>query len=311
MAAIDTQSPPAGLRAGAAVLASPVVPVAPLRARRGAGWPLGALPAGLFVGVLLLVPLLWLTWVSLHRGDMVTGLQPGLTFANYAKIFTVPTYAEALWGTLRLSVLVTLVTLLVGYPVALFIARSRSRLVPLTVAVVALPLFVSVVVRSFGWMVLLARTGPVSSLLAALGLTGGPVRLLNTEGAVLVGLVHILLPLMVLPIAAVLRNIDRQLDEAAESLGASRLRVLLTVIVPLSLPGIGAGCLLVMAHGIAAFVLPALLGADRVKLMATMIQQQTMVVGDVPFGAALSLVMLLAAFALLGGGRLLATRMSR
>ena len=178
---------------------------------------------------------------------------------------------------------------------------------PWVVAVTVLPLFVSVVVRSFGWIVLLGRQGPVSRMLAASGLSEGPVRMLNTTGAVTLGMVHILLPLMVLPIAAVLRGVDPQLEEAALSLGASRLRVFATVVLPLSLPGITAGCLLVMAHVIGAFILPALIGSDQMRLMATMIYEQVMVVGNVPFGSALALLLVAAALMLLGAARL-ATR---
>ncbi len=192
--------------------------------------PAAVLPAGLYVTVLLVLPVLALGWISLHRADDSGGLAAGLTLANYGRIFGGRLYLEGLAGTLRMGLGVTVLTLLAGYPVALFIARSGSRLVPLVVGAAALPLFVSVVVRSFGWMVVLGRQGPLNALLIALGAIHSPIRLLNTTGAVVVGLVHILLPLMILPLAAVLRGVDRQLDEAALSLGASRLRVFATVV---------------------------------------------------------------------------------
>ncbi len=271
-------------------------------------FPAAVAPASLYVALLLLVPVIVLGDLSLHTGDLLSGLSPHATLANYRRLFGSKLYLDALLGSLRLGATVTLLALLAGYPVAFFVARTRSRLVPVVIAVTALPLFVSVVVRSFGWIVLLGREGPVSRLLMAAGLSSGPVRMLNTNGAVTVGLVHIVLPLMILPIASVLRGVDRQLDEAALSLGASRLRVFATVVLPLSLPGVAAGCLLVLAHVIAAFVLPSLIGSDQVKLMATMIYQQVMVVGDVPFGAALALVLVAAMVVLLGLARGLAGR---
>ncbi len=273
--------------------------------------PAAALPASLYVTLLLVLPVLMLVWISLHRADASGGLAPGLTLANYGRILGERVYLEGLGGTLRMGLGVTLLTLLAGYPVALFIARSGSRMVPLVVGAAVLPLFVSVVVRSFGWMVVLGRVGPLNALLAWLSLTQFPIRFLNTTGAVVAGLVQILLPLMILPLAAVLRGVDRQLDEAALSLGASRWRVFATVVLPLSLPGVAAGCLLVLAHVIAAFVLPELLGSDSIRLTATMVFQQVMVVGDVPFGAAMALVMVVVSFLLLAAAQGLARRVRR
>jgi putative spermidine/putrescine transport system permease protein len=264
--------------------------------------PASVVPASLYVTFLLVLPVVFLAAISMRSAD------GGLTLANYRHVFTGRLYVEALLGTLRMAIGVTLLTLLAGYPIALFIVRSGSRLVPLVLLATLLPLFVSVVVRSFGWMVLLGRQGPVNQLLIEVGLSTGPVRILNTALAVSIGLVHILLPLMILPIAAVLRGIDRQWDEAALTLGASRRLVFTRIILPLSLPGVAAGCLLVMAHVIAAFVLPELLGSDSIRLMATMIFQQVMVVGDIGFGAALALVMVAMTFLLLAAARLASHR---
>jgi len=262
-------------------------------------------PACLYVAVLLVLPFAYLVYLSLHSGE-----SDGLTLANYVEIFTGRIYLDSLWGTLQLGVSVTLLTLLLGYPVAYYIAQSGSRFAMFTMAVIILPLFVSVVVRSFGWMILFGRQGNVNRLLISLGITDKPLQLLYTPGAVTVGLVHILAPLMILPIASVLRGQDPALREAASSLGASRAKVFWTVTLPLSLPGIAAGCVLVLAHVIAAFVLPALIGSDRVRLMATMIYQQVMTANNLALGAALAVVMVVATFALLALAGF-ATRRSR
>jgi putative spermidine/putrescine transport system permease protein len=182
--------------------------------------------------------------------------------------------------------------------------------VPFATGVVVIPLFVSVVVRSFGWLVLLGREGTINHVLVATGLVKQPIELLYTDGAVVIGLVHILVPLMILPIASVLRGIDRSFDDAARSLGASDFHVFWTVILPLSLPGVAAGTMLVFSHVIAAFVLPALIGSDRVKLMATMIYQQVMVVGNMPLGAALGVVMVLVTFGVIGVAHMLSKRVA-
>jgi len=275
---------------------------------RHAGAAAAVAPAGLYVVALLVLPFLFLVWISLQDGDPLMVEHTQWTLQHYGKVLTDSLYLDALMGTLRLGVVVTLVTLVLGYPVALFIAQSGSRFTTLAMAIVVLPLFVSVVVRSFGWMVLLGRQGLVNRLLMTLGITDAPMQLLYTPGAVTMGLAHILAPLMILPIASVLRGMDPALPEAARNLGASRLKVFLTVTLPLSLPGVAAGCVLVLAHVIAAFVLPALIGSDRVRLTATMIYQQVMVANNVPLGAALAVVMVVATFLLLASARLLSRR---
>lgn len=266
-------------------------------------------PATLYVIALLVLPFLMLVYLSFHQSDPVIGFKPGFTLHNYVQLVDSPVYFDSMVGTARLALVVTACSLLLGYPIAWFLARSRSYFVPLATAVVVVPLFVSVVVRSFGWMVLLGREGTLNAVLLALGLIGEPVQFLYTEGAVTAGLVHILVPLMILPIASVLRGIDSSLDEAARSLGASGSRAFWTVVFPLSLPGVGAGSVLVFSHVIAAFVLPALIGSERVKLVATMIYQQVMVIGNVPLGAALGVVMVIATFALIGVAQILSKRL--
>ncbi|WP_181832504.1 ABC transporter permease [Bosea caraganae] len=270
---------------------------------------LGAVgPACLYVVILLVLPFIYLVYLSLQEGGHGADQTAALSLANYVEIFTSRIYLESLWGTLQLGVAVTALTLLIGYPVAYYIAQSGSRFAMFTMAVIILPLFVSVVVRSFGWMILLGRQGNVNRMLMGLGFTDKPLQLLYTPGAVTVGLVHILAPLMILPIASVLRGLDPALREAASSLGASRAKVFWTVTLPLSLPGVAAGCVLVLAHVIAAFVLPALIGSDRVKLMATMIYQQVMTANNLPLGAALAVVMVVATFALLALAGFIARR---
>lgn len=262
-------------------------------------------PAAAYVLALLVIPFLFLIYLSLHEYDPIAGYKHAYTLGNYFHLIQYQTYAESLIGTARLGVVVTLITLIIGYPIAYYIARSRSYFVPIVAAVVVTPMFISVVVRGFGWIVLLGREGPLNDLLVTLHLVSEPVQFLYTLGAVIVGLVHIELPLVVLPIASVLRGIDTSLDDAARSLGASGPRVFWTIVFPISLPGVAAGCLLVFSHVIAAFILPALLGSERIKLMSTMIYQQIMTVGNVPLGAALGVVMVSAAFFVVGLVRVL------
>ena len=266
-------------------------------------------PAVAYVFTLLVIPFLLLVYLSLHESDPVTGYKSVYTLRNYAQLVRSPVYVDSLIGTARLAAVVTAFSLLIGYPIAYFIARSRSHFVPIVTAVVVIPLFVSVVVRSFGWMVLLGREGTVNSLLSILGLASEPLQLLYTESAVAVGLVHILIPLMILPVASVLRGIDTSLDDAARSLGASGRRGSGRWFSRLACRASPRDAL-VFSHAIAAFVLPALIGSERVKLVATMIYQQVMMVGNVPLGAALAVVMVIATFAVIWSAQQLSRKLS-
>lgn len=260
------------------------------------GQAVGVAPAVVFVVGLLVVPSGALLLRSFAEFDPVTRSSRGITLGNYAAVVLNPVHLEVLLNTLRLAGIVTLTCLVLGYPIAYFMARSRSRSATLCAGLVVAPLFVSVVIRAFGWMVLLARQGPVNDALVATGVLVERRQFLYTELAVVIGLVHILCPFMILPVASVLRGIDPALEEAARNLGAGRLGVLRWVIVPLSMPGVMAGVLLVYSHAIAAFVLPAMLGSIRTKLMATMLYEQVLVVGNVPLGGALAAVLVAVTF---------------
>ncbi|OGK85287.1 MAG: hypothetical protein A2X52_01620 [Candidatus Rokubacteria bacterium GWC2_70_16] len=262
-------------------------------------WVVAIGPAAVVVIVLLVVPSTALFLLSFVRFDPLRGIVYSFTLENYLAIARSSLYLQVTLHTLRMAGLVTLACLVLGYPIAYFMARSKSRLAALCAALVVAPLFVSVVIRGFGWMVLLAREGVVNQALVAVGVFAERQQFLYTDPAVLIGLVHILSPFMILPIASVLRGVEPALEEAALNLGATRWGVFRFVVLPLSVPGIMAGAILVYSHAIAAFVLPAMLGSIQTKLMATMLYQQVLVAGNLPFGAALATVLVATTFLLL------------
>jgi len=269
------------------------------RAARSLPWVVAIGPAAVVVIVLLVVPSTALFLLSFVRFDPLRGIVYSFTLENYLAIARSSLYLQVTLHTLRMAGLVTLACLVLGYPIAYFMARSKSRLAALCAALVVAPLFVSVVIRGFGWMVLLAREGVVNQALVAVGVFAERQQFLYTDPAVLIGLVHILSPFMILPIASVLRGVEPALEEAALNLGATRWGVFRFVVLPLSVPGIMAGAILVYSHAIAAFVLPAMLGSIQTKLMATMLYQQVLVAGNLPFGAALATVLVATTFLLL------------
>lgn len=218
--------------------------------------------------------------------------QPSWTLAHYARIARDPYWWSVFGRSLLLGGGVVLVTLVLGAPLAYRLARSPSRWAPLVLLLTTFPLWVSAVVRAFGWVVLLARGGVVSQALMALGVPRGASQLLYTLGGVLLALAQVLLPFMVLTLYGVFRSIDPDLERAAQNLGASPGAALRLVTLPLARQGIAAGCLLVLALAVGAFATPSLVGGARAQVAATAIYEQTLELLDWPFAAALSTVLL-------------------
>jgi putative spermidine/putrescine transport system permease protein len=205
-----------------------------------------------------------------------------------------PFYLEVIWTTIRIGLVTTLVALAIGYPLAHWMARIKSRTghALLLMAVLA-PMLTGIVVRTFAWMTLLSDKGVVNQTLMSLGVIGQPLKLMYTETGIVVGLVHIYVPFMVLTLTGVIGRIDERLEQAAENLGASPLRAFLEVTLPLSLPGILAGSLLVFALAISAYVTPILLGGFQIMTLPILIYQQISANFNVGFAAALGIVLLM------------------
>jgi putative spermidine/putrescine transport system permease protein len=245
--------------------------------------------------VLPLLAYLLLLYALPVAGMMLRSVaEPHWTLANFAELLRTPVYAKVLWITLRISLVVTVVVLLLGYPVAYLLARLSPARGNLLMILVLLPFWSSILVRSYAWMVLLGRNGIINQLLLWSGVIDTPLRLLNTTLAVYVAMVHVLLPFMILPLYAVLRGIDANLMRAAASLGARPATVFRRIVLPLSLPGISAGCLLVFILALGFYITPALVGGPRDLMMAILIQQEIDHF-NWPLGSALGVVLLAAA----------------
>nr|WP_263458422.1 ABC transporter permease [Brenneria tiliae] len=217
---------------------------------------------------------------------------PEFTWKHYLRIIHEPVWINVLWITLRISLWVTLSTLMLGYPLAWFLTRLRPRIANIFLIIVIIPYFTSVLVRTYAWMVLLGTEGIVNRCLIAIGLVDEPLKLMYSSTGVLIGMTYILLPYMVLALYSVLRGIDLTLLYVAESLGASRIRAFWRVIVPLSLPGIAAGGLLVFIMALGFFITPALMGGPQQTMISMVIESQIETYFDWGFGSALSSVLL-------------------
>jgi ABC-type spermidine/putrescine transport system permease subunit I len=226
--------------------------------------------------------------------------EPSWTVGNFSKIFDSPVFLYVLWLTFRVALVVTIATLVLGFPVAYLLARMDPAKSNLLMVLVLLPFWTSILVRTYAWMVLLGRQGIVNQLLLWIGLIDEPLRLLNTTFAVYVAMVHILLPFMILPLYSVIRGIEGNLLRAAEGLGASPFGVFRQIVLPLSLPGISAGCLLVFILALGFFITPALVGGPKDLMIAVLIQQQVELF-DWPFASALAVLLLATALLAFAG----------
>jgi putative spermidine/putrescine transport system permease protein len=246
--------------------------------------------------VLLLVaffsaPLVLMLGISFTRESFgQISWQP--TLLQYARFFSDSFYLGVLWDTLVLGAITTAAALLMGYPLAWHLARTTSRWKPVLLVFVLSPLLVGIVIRCYGWMILLADRGLVNAMLIDGGWRNQPLPLMYNRFGVTVALVHVFLPFMVLSLTGVLKRLDPHLLEAAMTLGASPFRAFLEVTLPLSLPGILAGSLLVFSLAISSFVVPILLGGFKVQVLPMIIYEQMLSVFDWPFGAANAFVLL-------------------
>ena len=245
---------------------------------------LAATPAILFLFVLYLLPMALLLLQSFEDGSL----------AAYEKALTDGLYIGVLIDTMLIAAYVSAACLLLGYPVAYFLASAPAPWPTLGIAFVLLPFWTSILVRTYGWMVLLGRNGIINRLLLETGLVADPLPLLNNMAGVLIGMVHVLLPYMVFPIYAVMRRVDTGLVAAAEGLGAPGWQIFRRVYFPLTLPGVLAGVTLVYILSIGFFITPALLGGGRVIMIAVLIESQVRQFLNWSFAAALSAVLLAA-----------------
>ena len=253
-----------------------------------AEWQL-ALPLALAFASIFLAPLLMLVGVSFFNDDKIS--QPGL--AQWAKFLGDPFSYKVIADTLLLGVKTVCATIVVGYPLALVYLDAPSRLQKVLIFVIVMPLLLSVVVRTFAWIVVLGREGVINQLLLSLGIISEPLRLLQTELGLVISLTQIEMPLMLLPLISVMSRLDPNLRDASAALGASRWRTLFTVIVPLSMPGLVAGCLLVFASSTTAFISQTVIGGVRLIYLPLLIWQQSLVVFNWPFAAVVSITLLI------------------
>ncbi len=217
---------------------------------------------------------------------------PGFTLEHYAKLFGEPAYLRAFRNTAEISVWVTVFSLVLGYPLAYLMTVVSGRVRTLLIVLVLVPFWTSVLVRTFAWMVILGKRGLINQVLVGWGVIDRPLALIYNMVGVQIGMVHVLLPFMVFPLLSVMTRIDTALVAAARSLGASPRQAFLRVFLPLSLPGVSAGCVLVFLLAVGFYITPALLGGEGQVTFATLIELVVRDLLDWNFGASLGVFLL-------------------
>lgn len=263
-----------------------------------------AAPGLVYLGLIYALPLALLLVRSLRDAE------GALSLASYVAFFADPFNMTILWRTLRVAALTTLLALAIAFPTAFALARARGAAQTIILAAMVLPLSVGVIVKAFAWSILFRTQGPVNQALMGLGLVDQPVRLLFTETALVIGAANVFLPFAVLPIYAVVRQIDPALPAAAASLGASPLFRFTRVIAPLTLPGVIAGGAFVFSLAVSMYVIPSLIVGERQQVLSMLIARSFLFLRDEQLGATVSTILLTIAVAVVMGSVWLAARLS-
>ncbi len=247
-----------------------------------------AIPYIVWAVLMLVLPMVLLALYSVtQQGNSIISFS--LTLEHYKKFFTDPDFLLILWRSIAIAIKTTLICLLLGYPVAHFIARSSEKIQNILVLCITLPMWINMLVRTYAWIGLLSEGGLIQQILSFFGLGGR--ELLYTEGAVLLGMVYNFLPFMILQIHTSLCKMDNSLLEASADLGANKAQTFMRVTLPLSLPGVINGITLVFLPAVSSFFIPKLLGGGQYFLIGNLIENQFITAGEWNFGSAISMIM--------------------
>ncbi|MFY9901977.1 MAG: ABC transporter permease [Trichococcus sp.] len=241
-------------------------------------------PGFILLIVFLVLPLVSIIWPTFFDGN--------LTFASYSAFFQDSYNVSIFMRTLRISLIVTFFCALLGVPVAYYIARVDKKFRSLMMALVLFPLLTNSVVRSFAWINILGQKGVINNLLMNTGIIDSPIPMLYSEFAITIGSIYLFLPLMVITLVGIIENIDTEIMEAAETLGANRLTAFLKVILPLSVPGIIVGSILVFTGTLTAYTTPQLLGGNKNMMLSTFLYQNAMTLGNWTNASVIALIMI-------------------
>lgn len=249
-----------------------------------------AFPYFIWMGVFIVVPLLLVLFFALTTGDSQNFGTFQFSLANFQRFFE-PVYLKVMARSINLAFTSTVITLILGYPIAYIISKETPRKRNTMILAFVIPMWMNFLLRTYAWLTLLGKNGLINILITKLGFQ--PLNLIYNDKAVLLGMVYNFLPFMVFPIFSVLAKIDKHLIEAAEDLGANRVKTFLKVTFPLSIPGIVTGITMVFIPAVSTFIISSLLGGNKTNLIGNVIEQQFIYVGDWHFGSAMSIILMI------------------
>ena len=261
-------------------------------------------PCVVLVAYFMIIPLIEIIFPTFS--DSTNGI-----FNNYKEFFSDSYMLAIFYRTIKISLISSIICMFIGVPVSYYISRVSQKVRGLFIALTVFPILTNSVVRSFAWMSILGKNGIINNLLMKLNLISEPLALLYTEGAIIVGTVYIFLPLMIISLVGVMENIENDLLEAAESLGANKLKAFFKVVFPLSLPGLIVGTVLVFTGSLTAYTTPQLLGGNKNTVLATLIYQKTMTLGDWQGAAVVATIMIIVTLVVIKGINLLASKLDK
>jgi putative spermidine/putrescine transport system permease protein len=250
-------------------------------------------PASIVVLVIIMIPILQLFRYSFNHFDPAEMMQSAFTLENYTKFFSDPYYRNIFVTTVWVSALCTVLALVLGFPVAYFLAKTQSKYKSLFVILLVFPLLVGNVVRAAGWMVALGNAGLVNAVLVGLGIIDKPITLMYTPTAVVIGTTAVVMPYLILTLQSVLEGMDFSIEEAARNVGADFFTTFRRIVLPIAAPGVAAGTMLVFILCMNAYATPVLLGGSGINMMAPMVYGTITKASNWPFGAALALVLVI------------------
>jgi putative spermidine/putrescine transport system permease protein len=256
-------------------------------------------PCTFAITFLVVAPLCYIGVISFLKFSPTQLWIKVFTLENYRRLLTDPFYVNVIWVTIKIGLITTLLCCLLGYPVAYFLARTRSKYIEFYIFLLISPLMISTVIRIFGYIVLLGRQGLINRFLLLLPFIDTPVQFMYTTFAVVIGLTGLLVPYMVMPLMSSIESIPRSVEEAARVLGASNFQIFYKILFPLSLPGLVSGSVLVYLIAISALVTPALMGIPKVRMLGNQVFDEVLTSFNWPFAASISIIMIVFTFIVL------------
>ncbi len=253
-----------------------------------------AFPSSLIVFAIIMIPILLMFRYSFNYHDPINMMREGFTLENYIKFFSDAYYREVFFDTLKVAAICTVLALVMGFPVAYFLAKTQTKHKSLLIILLVFPLMVGNVVRAAGWMVVLGHAGAANALFQWLGLIDQPIKLLYTPLAVVIGTTAVVLPYMILTLQSVLEGVDFAVEEAAQNLGANVWTTFWRVLLPIAAPGVAAGTMLVFILCMNAYATPVLLGGSGITMMAPSVYGQIAKASNWTFGSSMALILVVA-----------------